>query len=257
MPSGAQVCGFTCCGQQADQRSRRQTGHPAVLSPDGWTGAYCERPSILRDNDCAGDRTRSNAEFYLCAGQRQRCRSRLKDTGVTKQDLRSTVERQRPARADNLMQDRWSEASHPTITDEELIASLRESAEQLRLFVEQAPVGIAMFDRDMRYLATSERWLSSYGFSGESLVGRSHYEVVPDIPKSWKEAHQRALSGETVREERDPFPRADGRFQFARSEQLFSKVRHLPYEFGSLSRPHFKRQGGGLDPRYCKPQYRE
>ncbi len=116
------------------------------------------------------------------------------------------------------MQDRWNEASHRTITDDESIASLRESAEQLRLFVEQAPVGIAMFDRDMRYLATSERWLSSYGFSGESLVGRSHYEVVPDIPKSWKEAHQRALSGETIREEQDPFPRADGRLQWRRWE---------------------------------------
>ena len=86
------------------------------------------------------------------------------------------------------------------------------------MFVEQAPVGIAMFDRDMRYLATSERWLSSYGFGGESLVGRSHYEVVPDIPKSWKEAHQLALSGETVREEQDPFPRADGRLQWRRWE---------------------------------------
>ena len=137
---------------------------------------------------------------------------------AVKRDLRSTVERQRSARADNLPQDNWSQASHRTITDDDLIASLRASAEQLRLFVEQAPVGIAMFDRDMRYLATSERWLSSYGFGEESLVGRSHYEVVPDIPKSWKEAHRRALSGETVREEQDPFPRADGRLQWRRWE---------------------------------------
>ena len=49
----------------------------------------------------------------------------------------------------------------PAITDEKSIETLRKSAEQLRLFVEQAPVGIAMFDRDMRYLATSERWRSS------------------------------------------------------------------------------------------------
>jgi len=46
-------------------------------------------------------------------------------------------------------QDRRNSAS-PAITDEKSIEALRESAEQLRLFVEQAPVGIAMFDRDMR-----------------------------------------------------------------------------------------------------------
>src|SRR5208337_2179435 len=117
-----------------------------------------------------------------------------------------------------LPQDRPRQGGHPTITDEDSIASLRESAEQFRLFVEQAPVGIAMFDRDMRYLAASERWLSIFGLSEESLVGRSHYEVVPDLPKSWKEAHRRALSGETVREEQDAFPRADGRLQWRRWE---------------------------------------
>ena len=134
-----------------------------------------------------------------------------------KQDLRSTEKRQ-SAGADKHPQDRQSPASHSAIIDEESIASVREGAEQLRLFVEQAPVGIAMFDRDMRYLATSERWLSAYGLGGESLVGRSHYEVFLDIPKSWKKAHQRALSGETVREEQDPFPRADGSLQWRRWE---------------------------------------
>ena len=133
-----------------------------------------------------------------------------------KQDLRSPEKSQESACADKLPPDRQSPASHVAITDEESTACLRESAEQLRLFVEQAPVGIAMFDRDMRYLAASERWLSIYG--QESLAGCSQYEVFPNIPKSWKEAHRRALSGETVRAEQDPFPSADGRLQWQRWE---------------------------------------
>ena len=114
-------------------------------------------------------------------------------------------------------EDRLSRASS-SITDEKSIASVSGSAEYLRLFVEQAPVAIAMFDRDMRYVAASGRWLTYHGLGDASVVGCSHYEVSPEIPERWKEVHRRCLAGETVQEERDPFARADGRLLWLKWE---------------------------------------
>ena len=95
---------------------------------------------------------------------------------------------------------------------------LRDSAEQLRLLVEQAPLAFAMFDRQMRYVAASRRWLSDYGFVSRDLRGISHYEVFPEIPDHWRDAHRRGLNGEVVRSEEDRFQRANGDIQWLRWE---------------------------------------
>jgi diguanylate cyclase (GGDEF)-like protein/PAS domain S-box-containing protein len=89
-------------------------------------------------------------------------------------------------------------------------AALGESKELLQLFIKHAPVAMAMFDREMRYVAASQRWLEENAPAGQEIIGRSHYEVVSGIPECWKEAHRRGLAGETLRNDEDRVERVDG-----------------------------------------------
>jgi PAS domain S-box-containing protein len=64
-----------------------------------------------------------------------------------------------------------------------------------------------MLDRDMRYLQVSDRWCADYSVDSSQVLGHSHYEIFPDIPERWKQAHRRGLEGETLRAEEDRWDR--------------------------------------------------
>lgn len=99
----------------------------------------------------------------------------------------------------------------------ERTAALRESEAKLALFVEHAPAAIAMFDTNMRYLATSRRFLSDYGIDPSAgIVGRSHYEVLPDLPARWRAVNDRVFQGEAMSADEDLFVRGDGRTEWVR-----------------------------------------
>ena len=96
--------------------------------------------------------------------------------------------------------------------------ALQESKERLNLLIEYAPASLAMFDREMRYLACSQRWRSDYNLDERDLLGVSHYDVFPEIGAAWKAIHHRCLAGEIIRADEDLFVRADGSAQWLRWE---------------------------------------
>lgn len=87
---------------------------------------------------------------------------------------------------------------------------LDEQNQFLPLLLQHIPLAIAIFDRDMRYICASDNWCHTYNLKPQTLIGRSHYELFPEISDRWRAIHQRCLAGATETCDLDPFPRADG-----------------------------------------------
>ncbi|MCE9592890.1 MAG: response regulator [Planctomycetes bacterium] len=85
-----------------------------------------------------------------------------------------------------------------------------EEHHRLQSIIGHAPVAMAMFDREMRYVSHSQRWLDDYGLGNRSIIGLTHYEVFPDIPERWKAIHRECLTGKVLINPEDCFERADG-----------------------------------------------
>ncbi len=95
---------------------------------------------------------------------------------------------------------------------------LRRQEQILRLFVENSPAAVAMLDREMKYVVVSRRFVSDYRLGDQELIGRSHYDVFPEIPERWREVHKRCLAGNVEKSDEDLFPRPDGSAQWVRWE---------------------------------------
>ena len=64
--------------------------------------------------------------------------------------------------------------------------------------------GVAVHDKQMRYLFVSEHYLKQYHIKG-NIIGKNHYEVFPDLPDKWKAVHRRVLNGESLSGDDDPY----------------------------------------------------
>ena len=97
------------------------------------------------------------------------------------------------------------------ITERKLAEAARErEREQLQQIIANAPVAIAIFDTQMRYLAYSQQWLKDYQLPEQSLRCRSDRDVFPHQPQRWLDVFQQALQGEITSCNEDTIEYRDG-----------------------------------------------
>jgi PAS domain S-box-containing protein len=97
--------------------------------------------------------------------------------------------------------------------------ALQENEQKLQLFIKYAPASIVMFDQQMRYIAASQRWVDDFHLNSiDAIIGRSHYEVFPNISEEWKHFHQRGLEGFIEKCDEDFFVNSEGSWQWLRWE---------------------------------------
>ena len=98
-------------------------------------------------------------------------------------------------------------------------ASLRQK-QYLQQLLQMAPIGVAKFDRQMRFIDTNRRFVDGLRLGSQPLVGRSLYHVLPEIPLHWREAHKCCLNGKLRRLDREAFLRADGSIDWTEGQLL-------------------------------------
>lgn len=65
--------------------------------------------------------------------------------------------------------------------------------------IANSPSPLVIVDREMRYVQISPAWAEFHNLeSPAAFIGKSHYEVLPDVPKEWREEHKRAMKGEII-----------------------------------------------------------
>ncbi len=83
-----------------------------------------------------------------------------------------------------------------TALNEQLTLSQNRENHLLSM-IKQMQVPIAILDTKMRYLAISNAWINVYNLKNQGdIIGKSHYDVFPNQPENWIDAHKMALGGE-------------------------------------------------------------
>ncbi|WRH66501.1 MAG: response regulator [Planktothrix sp. GU0601_MAG3] len=93
--------------------------------------------------------------------------------------------------------------------------AIERESQQLRQIITHAPVAMAMFNREMCYIAYSDKWLSDFGLVRlkQQLLSlqQSDTKVFPQMPYSWRKAFTQGLKGKIISNSEDVFYDTNGK----------------------------------------------
>lgn len=83
-------------------------------------------------------------------------------------------------------------------TTQKVIANqhIQNEHERIKRFVEDMPASVAMFDREMKLIYASKRYLIDHHISESNPWGKSIFDLIPGFPDHWKNSHEKCISGQ-------------------------------------------------------------
>lgn len=88
----------------------------------------------------------------------------------------------------------------------------------LRAFISSSPAAIAMFNKNVEYVAVSNKWLQDYNVEAADLLGKSHYDQFPWTRNYWETIFSSGLKGKVHKSEEYKLVRHDGVTQWIKWE---------------------------------------
>lgn len=89
-----------------------------------------------------------------------------------------------------------------------------QASSLLKQLIKYVPNAVCIMDEQYRHMFVSDRFISDYRVEDPDIIGKLHYDVFPELPEKWREAHRRAMAGQVVDGEEETFNRIDGRVDY-------------------------------------------
>lgn len=107
-------------------------------------------------------------------------------------------------------------AIEESLKDNEL--KLRNTNALFEYVIEHANSAVAILDNKLHFVYVSERFKKDFKVQDETIIGRHHYDVFPDLPQKWRDIHARVLQGEILHDDADEYIRENGEEIYTRWE---------------------------------------
>ena len=110
-----------------------------------------------------------------------------------------------------------SKADRLSDENKKIAGKISEKESLLSLFITHVPAAVAMVDKDMRYIAVSNRWLEDFRLM-DNVIGSSHYEIFPEMPMYWRSVYERCFEGGVEHCDEEQLMHSDGVMDWVRWE---------------------------------------
>ena len=94
----------------------------------------------------------------------------------------------------------------------------KQQENQLKAFLRDSPIPVAMFDAEMNFLFAADEWLNKFPTEVDNIIGRNYYDVYGFVPMRWKLKHKQTLKGQSSHMRRDHYIDSEGNKKWCRWE---------------------------------------